>query len=649
MMAYYEVLAGSQRYHGNEALTYASTTPLKTGVLVLVPLRNEVVVGVVLQKTTKPTFKTKSILKPLGLRSLPSESIELLNWMTAYYPAPLGVITSQFIPRSLTREARGTSQPKPINPVTLVSLPPLTTEQRTILRLINKTPRDRSVLLHGDTGTGKTRVYIELAKQEINKKRSVLVLTPEISLTPQLVRDFEQAFGPQVVVIHSNLTDAERRKAWLRVLETDQPLIVVGPRSALFVPFPSLGLIVIDEAHETAYKQEQAPYYYAHRVAAKLASVYNARLILGTATPNVSDYYVAQAKDAPILRMSTLATSINDLAPQITVVNARDITNYTRSPHLSDELLNAIQTALRNREQALVFLNRRGTARLVVCQVCGWQATCPICDLPLTYHGDSHLMRCHTCGYKAQAISLCPTCNSTDILYKSVGTKSIVVALARLFPKAHIQRFDTDNKKSERFEQHYKKIAGGTVDIIVGTQLLVKGLDLPNLSVVGVVAADTSLSFPDYTAEERTYQLLTQVIGRIGRGHRTGSAIIQTYNPDSPAIKAAVRKDWESFYAIQLAERKQFLFPPFCYILKLTCVRKSPEAAQKASTVLMQRIHQIGLPIRLVGPAPSFYEKTTGGYRWQIIVKAKNRSHLLSVVKMLPANWTYNLDPLNLL
>ncbi len=320
-----------------------------------------------------------------------------------------------------------------------------------------------------------------------------------------------------------------------------------------------------------------------------------------------------------------------------------------RNPNLSDALIGAVRMALDKKEQSLIFLNRRGTARLVVCQVCGWQLHCPNCDLPLTFHADTHSLQCHTCGYKTAAITKCPVCGSTEILYKNVGTKAIVEQLEQLFPNARIGRYDSDNLKVERFDQQYGSISKGEIDILVGTQILAKGLDLPKLSVVGVITADSSLTFPDYTAEERTYQLITQIVGRVGRGHRPGLAILQTYNPDSEVVKAAVDKEWESFYDQQLKQREQFGFPPFYYLLKLTCVRKQQASAHKAATMLKEKLQTQNLPIQIIGPAPSFYTKTKLGYRWQLIVKAKNRQALLQVIGLLPANWTYDLDPASLL
>ena len=648
-MQYYEILAGSQRYHGTKPLVYACEKSLAIGSIVTIPLQNQNISGIVLSEVTKPPFLTKSIIQLLPIPALPGTSLELINWLSQYYPAPIGSIVSNFIPHLFGPRLK---IPTPITPSTVrskVSLPPLTKEQKAVTKEIHSSKYKLSFLLHGDTGTGKTRIYIEQAGPELAKGRSVLILTPEISLSSQLISEFKKSFSYPVIAFHSNLSEAKRRGAWLQILGSIEPVIVVGPRSALFAPFKKLGLIVVDEAHESAYKQEQTPRYHALRVAGKLAQLHKAKLIIGTATPNVTDYYIAETIKMPILRMQELATKSLPARIKTKVVPSNDKTLFSRNPYLSDDLLNAVETSLNKNEQSLVYLNRRGTARLILCEKCGWQALCPNCDLPLTYHGDIHIMRCHTCGYKAKAVANCSVCGSSKVLYKSIGTKSIVDSLARLFPKARIQRFDTDNKQGERFEQHYDTIVRGDVDILVGTQLLAKGLDLPRLGMVGVVTADTGLSFPDYTAEEHTYQQLLQIVGRVGRGHTTGTAIIQTHNPNSPAIISAINKDWDSFYKAQLDERRQFMFPPFCYLLKLGCTRKTQASAIKTSQALMHKIQRLPLKLQLSGPAPSFYEKSSRGFKWQIIIKAKNRNELLKIVQILPAGWAYDLDPISLL
>jgi primosomal protein N' (replication factor Y) len=504
-------------------------------------------------------------------------------------------------------------------------------------------------LLHGETGSGKTRVYLELALAMMEQGKTAIVLTPEIGLTPQLVQSFEEVYGKRVVVIHSNLTPAERRDVWLQILAATTPLVVIGPRSALFSPLANIGLIVLDEAHDVAYKQEQAPHYLASRVAATLARLHGAKLILGTATPLITDYFTFTSKQLPVLRMQHLATAGQRHALQTNVVNLRETGLFTRSRWLSDSLLQAIETNLSKHEQSLVFLNRRGTARLVLCQQCGWQALCPRCDLPLTYHGDTHSLRCHTCGHRETTPAACPVCKATDIVFRNIGTKSLLDELRRLFPKARIQRFDSDNKKSERLEVNYTAVRDGEVDILVGTQLLTKGLDLPKLSVVGIVLADSGLYFPDYTAEERTYQMLSQVMGRVGRGHRAGTVIIQTYHPESPTIQAALTKDFPGFYQSQIKERELYGFPPFYYVLKISCTRASRKSAEQASGKVAELLRQTVPQIEVIGPTPAFSEKTNGKYTWQLIVKAKARQRLLEAIKHVPANCSYDIDPLHLL
>lgn len=650
MMRYVEVLISSQRFHGDGVLTYSSNWELSPGHIVSVPLGTSEVLGIVVKATSKPTFKVKPVSHLVVDKALPGSSLKLLEWLRSYYPAPLGLIVSLLIPNELLKIPGTLKQTlSPLHTGTLPALPALNKEQAAVLETIKKQTRNRSYILHGATGSGKTRVYIELARRQLDTGKNVLILTPEISLTPQLAREFQNTFVQTVIILHSKLTPAQRRKAWLDILYSEQPIIVIGPRSALFAPFTNLGLIVVDEAHEQAYKQEQAPYYDARRVASKLAELTGSKLIFGTATPSISEYYLAEAHHAPILRMENLAVSGKASAVSAAVVLARDKSAFTRNPLLSDKMLDGIKEALDRGEQSLIFLNRRGSARLLLCQICGWQAMCPNCDLPLTYHSDHHLLRCHTCGFKQKAMTRCPECGSTDIIFKSAGTKALADTITKLYPEARLGRFDTDNLQHERFEEHFTDIAQGKIDILVGTQLLAKGLDLPRLGFVGVVSADTSLSFPDFTSEERTYQLLHQVIGRVGRGHRHGKAVIQTYHPTSPAIQAATSGDWRPFYDAELRERKTFGFPPFKQLLKISASRKTQSGAQTAIDRLATQLRKNNPGIEVIGPNPSFYEKRGGHYYWQLVIKADQRGILLEVIKQLPAGFICDIDPSNLL
>ncbi len=645
-MHYYTVWVRSLGYRGKAPLTYQFAEKLQSGAIVLVPLQKESVLGFIAKEVPKPSFATKPIIKAFTLPSLPLELTSLAGWLQAFYNSSVGVISSQLLPTDIADTSLETIKAVVNKPFTL-PVGELTTEQAAVVNSIDKPDTH---LLHGRTGSGKTRVYIELAAQAIAAGRSVLVLTPEISLTSQLGNSLRAVFGEQVLVLHSQQTPKERREAWLTILTCDAPLIVVGPRSILFTPLKNIGLIVVDEAHETAYKQEQSPYYHALRVASQLSQLHKANLIIGSATPSIADYFMAEQRGKPILKMTQLAQPAAFPDTITKIVDLKDRSLFNRSQHLSTALIQALQAALANGEQSLVYLNRRGTARVILCEHCGWQALCPHCDLPLTYHADSSQFLCHTCGYHESIIISCPICGHPSLQFKSFGTKAIMSEVQQLLPEARVQRFDTDNTKAERFEQHYDAVKVGEVDILVGTQLLAKGLDLPLLSTVGVVLADSSLSIPDFSSQERSYQLLTQVLGRVGRGHRQGHAIIQTYHPDSIILKAAIANDWDDFYRRELAERKQFHFPPFYHLLKLTCRRASPKAAEIAAEKLKFLLLEKITGISVDGPAPSFHEKIQGKYQYQLVVKSTNRSLLLSVIDLLPSSgWTYDIDPVNLL
>ncbi len=645
-MYYYFVWVRSSRYHGSTPLTYSSNKRLKAGQIIEVELQRQLVLAVISSTTTKPRFKTKGIDRIFDLPPIPSHLLRVSNWLQEYYPAPLGILAQQLLPASFSHKQLDASTvadlPKPI----LKQLPPLTKEQKNALKIMQD---QDTYLLHGATGSGKTRIYIELAAKTIADGKSAIILTPEISLTTQLANSFSEIFGKRVIVMHSQQAPGERQKAWLDCLRSTEPVIVIGPRSALFSPLQKPGLIVLDESHEGAYKQEQAPQYQAGRVASYLAQITRSTLVLGSATPSISDYYLAKQKNKPIVTLKELAQANLITDTKISFVDRKEHGLFNRSPFLSQDLIKAIEGALSRNEQSLLYLNRRGTARLVLCENCGWQALCPHCDVPLTYHGDKHQLRCHSCNYHAPTPSNCPDCGHTEIIFKTAGTKAIVSEVERLFPKVKVARFDTDNSKAERFEQHYDSVRNGDVDILVGTQLLAKGLDLPRLSTLGILLADTSLYLPDFSAEERTYQLISQVLGRIGRGHVAGQAIIQTYHPDHPILQDAVTNNYQHFYETELQERQKYLFPPFCYLLKISVRRASISAAETAATKLKEEIESSGHKVRVEGPAPSFYERFQNKYQWQLVVKARQRSELLKIIAELPANCSYDIDPMDLL
>lgn len=640
-MRYYEVFVGDGQFHGNKPLTYAWEEPLKRGQIVRVSLKNRSVLGIISSEVTAPIFATKSIAAIAPAPPVPERSLDFLTWLSSYYPAPSGLIVRLFLPPVA-------AFPKKLEPYKApVAKPavqlPLTAAQQTVLKTI---AGPGSYLLHGVTGSGKTRIYLELAKRTLADGKSVIVLTPEIGLTAPLVDQFSE-LGYPVLVFHSNMTAATRRDVWYAALSTN-PCIVIGPRSALFTPCPHIGLIVMDEAHDQAYKSDAAPHYRTDRIAARLAQLHQAVFLLGTATPNIEDMYAFTEKARPIITLDKPALA-GATPPKIHTVDLRDKTQFGRSRILTTPLLSEIKDTLQRGEQSLLFLNRRGTASAVLCESCGWRAYCNHCDLPFTYHADAHHLRCHVCGRRSSVPTACPECGETKILLRSIGTKAVVEELERLFPTARIKRFDTDAERSEHIEHQLQTLQNGDVDIIVGTQMIAKGLDLTRLSLVGVINADSGLLIPDYNAGERTYQLLHQVIGRVGRGHRDSVVIVQTYEPDHPILQAAIRKDWRSFYEREIAERKAYIFPPFCYLLKLSCLRAGSASAEKAAHTLLSILEKNFSGITIEGPSPSFHPKESGKYKWQLLLKSPSRQTLLGVIEALPSGWTYDIDPIHIL
>jgi primosomal protein N' (replication factor Y) len=646
-MRFYEMYIADSRYHSNAPLTYSSEEPLRIMSVVTVQLRQRTVTGFVVAEVEKPSFNTKPIRALVSKKPLPAHSLELSKWLSGYYATNLSEALRQFAPSKPTlRHKLQTSQEIPQESSQLEFKAPLTKDQAQALKTIRENP-STTTLLHGHTGTGKTRVYVELAKKTIENGKSVILLTPEIALTSQLTLAVSKQIDSQVFVLHSQLTQSKRKQIWLSILESDRPVVIIGPRSALFSPVHNLGLIVLDEAHEPAYKQDQSPRYHAVRVASQLGLLTQAKVVLGSATPNITDYYLAEKRNA-VVSMKQRAIAGEDKV-EFSVIDLKDRSNFTTSPHLSRQLIDAATETLKAKKQIMIYLNRRGSARLILCNNCGWQLLCPNCDIPLVYHGDTHSVRCHICGHHALPPSACPECQNPDIIYKSIGTKALTEEVGRLFPGLKIQRFDSDNTSGERLDEIYHKLHRGEIDILVGTQLLAKGLDLPRLGLVGIITAETSLSLPDYSSEERAFQLLYQVIGRVGRGHSKGQVILQSYEPNSIVVQAAIHRDWDKFYKYAISERQKFRFPPFSYLMQLTCRRVTLKGVEQASVRLKKELLGKKLPVEIIGPSPSFYARRGKYYYWQIIIKSKTRGHLLDLAKDVPADWTINIDPINLL
>jgi primosomal protein N' (replication factor Y) len=646
-MHYYEVAPQQIIRSTSASFTYASKEELSLGQLVTIEIGKKSLSGVVMKTVTKPSYDTKEISLVLPQAPLPEPLVELALWLSTYYATHLAIVLQSLLPRGLqkTRRARQQTVTSSIRERTTIVF---NKDQRDAITTIEQMSPG-SALLHGVTGSGKTQVYIEMAKRTLEKNQSVIILVPEIALTSQLVDEFSHHFS-DIILTHSRQTEAQRHYAWTDALISTTPRVVVGPRSALFMPLKHVGLVVIDEAHEPSYKQEQSPRYSALRAAAMLARFHGGKLIMGSATPTIADYLIANTSGRPIIEMNTRART-EAVAPTIGLVDMTKRTNFKRHRFLSDKLLVQLEETFESGNQALIFHNRRGSASTTLCENCGWSAVCPRCFIPLTLHADAHNLRCHICGINEKVPTSCPVCLQADIVHKGIGTKLIESELRKLFPDKNIARFDGDVQTGESVEERYKELYDGTIDLIIGTQVIAKGLDLPKLRTVGVIQADSGLSLPDYTSSERTFQLLAQVIGRVGRSHHPTTVIVQSYQPGHPAVVDGLSQDYHHFMTTMLIERQRALFPPYTYLLKLTCVYKTETAAvsnaKKLATLLRNAQYD---DVQILGPTPSFYERQHDTYRWQLVIKSPKRTQLIKLLDLVPpTHWQFELDPISLL
>ena len=633
-------------------LTYSFDQNLAPGTIVSIPLGKKTALGIIYRKTTAPTdqnFIIKSINKIVHPIPLPNHLLKSLAWLSSYYLNPVAKTANLFLPLGIEKNRRKKSSastfiPQSSNPIQDMTSPnaattthyqiPLNPAQKQALTELRKI-KTHTKLLHGITGSGKTNIYLELASQVFNSNKSVILLVPEISLTPQLVGRFQEHFGTQVISLHSKLTEAERHLIWQRIHEADQstPFVIIGPRSALFSPLKNLGLIIIDEAHEPSFYQDTSPRYHTLRLASFMAQTLKIDCLLGTATPRVEDYFLAQ-KNHAYVALSEKAKSITSQT-KISLIDLKDRALFTRNRYFSDALLQDIENNLKQHKQTLLFHNRRGSAPLTICEHCGYQVLCPNCLLPLTLHSDSYQLICHTCGHHEPVPSTCPVCHHGSLIHKGFGTKLLESELKKLFKSARIARFDADNATADSLTQNFESVKNGDIDIIIGTQTIAKGLDLPLLNTVGIVQADANLNLPDYAAEERTFQLITQVIGRVGRGHNDiNHVFLQTFQPEHPVILAAKSLDYAKFTDYLLKKRQLSHLPPFFYLLRISIVKKTEDLAIKKIMSLHSTLKKFP-NVYLSAPTPSFHEYTPSGYSWQIIVKAKKRDSLTHLIESL--------------
>ncbi|MBA2448581.1 MAG: primosomal protein N' [Chloroflexi bacterium] len=699
---------GRSRSGGSFTYQVPDHLPVRPGDLVLVPLSKRVLPGVVVSVAgSTPDFPTRLVEERLADDPfLGPLQLTLARWISAHYRAPLFDCLALFLPPGLAarlaRAARAGAwkAPASLAPAeasrgadassgdtraqtsdSVLTLPQQVAAGRIIAALDAR--QHVAFLLHGVTGSGKTHVYLDAVERTLALNRQAIVLISEIALTPETLGRFERRFPGRTALIHSRLSAAEHRRSWERIRRGDAG-VVVGSRSALFAPVRRPGLIILDEEHEWTYKQEMSPRYHAREVALWWGQLAKAPVVLGSATPDVDSFYRAERNRYVLLRLpsryprrevdpSASPDPRGDGAvspphrsapgealpgarplPAVTVVDMRRELRAGNAGIFSRELADALAEVLDRGEQALLFLNRRGSATCVSCRDCGHVMACRRCDIPLVFHRTDDSLVCHRCNRRQPSPERCPSCGGPRIRYLGLGTQRVEQELQATFPKARIGRWDHDvTSRRGAHEQLWRALGTGEVDVMVGTQMIAKALDFPRVTLVGVVLADVGLFLPDFRAGERAFQLLTQMAGRTGRGPRGGRAIVQTYAPDHYAIRAAARHDYEGFYRREIAFRRAHGYPPIGRLARLVysgsgearCVRETARVRGLLEAELGRR--GIG-DIDLLGPAPCFYRRVRNRERWQIVLRGDRFARVLDHVE-LPPGWTIDVDPMSLL
>lgn len=605
------------------------------GVRVKMPFGRSERTGYVMELTDKPEIEAERIkdITSVVKGSVPVEGqlIELAEWMRRRYGATMNQSLKCALPvkKAVKKRTKGDDDV------------PITVEERKFL--LNKEQEEaveaiwrqtglskkKPQLLYGITGSGKTEVYMELISRTIAEGKQAIVLIPEISLTYQTITRFRSRFGDKAGILHSRLSQGERYACYEKA-KSGQISIMVGPRSALFAPFPNVGMIILDEEHEMAYKSEVSPKYHAREVAIKRAEMSDAVVVFGSATPSVDSFYRVETGAYDMVRLTHRVGSA--VLPSVEIVDLREELKTGNRSMLSIDLQRKIEERLEQKEQVMLFLNKRGYAGFVSCRACGKAIKCPHCDVTLTYHSNGTMV-CHYCGYRTAFQKQCPECGSPYIGTFGTGTQKVEAIVKKMFPKARVLRMDADTtSKKTGHETILKAFAEGRADILVGTQMIVKGHDFPNVTLVGILAADLSLHQSDYHAAERTFSLLTQAAGRAGRGKQSGEVVIQTYQPDHYSIQTAARQDYEAFYKSEIAYRKMLGYPPVGHMLAIQILGSDESAADTLSKQVADTIkNHFQESLFLSGPASAAIGKMNDIYRYVIYIRHSERDTLTAI------------------
>lgn len=523
---------------------------------------------------------------------------------------------------------------------------PLTDEQSAAFQPIRQTldnDEHKVFLLHGVTGSGKTEIYLQSIEKVLAKGKEAIVLVPEISLTPQMVNRFKGRFGSQVAVMHSGLSTGEKYDEW-RKIHRKEVRLVVGARSAIFAPFENLGMIIIDEEHESSYKQEEMPRYHAKEVAIKRAEHHSCPVVLGSATPTLESYARAQKG---VYELLSLKHRVNhQVMPEVSLVDMREELRSGNRSMFSVELMEKLEETISKGEQAVLFLNKRGYSSFVMCRDCGYVPQCPHCDISMTYHRYGQRLKCHYCGHEEPVPHTCPECASEHIRFFGTGTQRVEEELTKVLPNARVIRMDVDT--TSRKGAHEKLLSAfgeGKADILLGTQMIAKGLDFPNVTLVGVLSADTTLHIPDFRSAEKTFQLLTQVSGRAGRHEKPGQVIIQTYTPSHYSIQLTKTHDYETFYQHEMAHRREQSYPPYYYLALVTV---SHEEVAKAAVTAEKIAHFLkancGADTKILGPSASPIARIKDRYRYQCVIKYKQETQVSALLKKILEHYKREIE-----
>jgi primosomal protein N' (replication factor Y) len=631
---------------------YKLTEPVEIGCRVIVPFRKHEEDGFVVSlRDDAPTgFEIQTVLKTVDEHPLIQPDVfKLCRWISDYYLAPFGQVLKAALPPGITakhvaavcdrrfssleqtnrvgdRKAGGPRSPLQ-----------LTTDQLNALFAIQEAEGFHTVLLHGVTGSGKTEVYLRAVEYYVGLGKTALILVPEIGLTPQLTERFAQRFPDRTAILHSSLTKRQRIDEWLRIRSGNAP-IVIGTRSAVFAPLQNIGIIVVDEEHETTYKQEELPRYNGRDTAVMRAKLAGCAVVLGSATPSMESFRNAEAKKYAYVSM---AARVEDRPlPQVEIVNMRDEYQAEgKQVIFSRRLLQGIAERLERGEQSMVLLNRRGFAAFLLCRHCGFNFSCTSCSVAMTFHKGINKLLCHYCGLAKRPPAKCLECNSEYIHYVGEGTERIEAELKEMFADARVGRIDRDTMRHVRdFDRVLGGFRNGDIDILVGTQMIAKGHDFPNVTLVGVIAADAALSVPDFRAAERTFQLLTQVAGRSGRGERPGEVIIQSYFPDHYAFQLACNQRFEDFYARESRYRKVMFYPPFTSLAGILVTDRDAGSAVRLARKVSDFLDSVRMDsIRILGPAAAPLEKLKKVFRQQLLIKSSSRPQLHEALRRLQA------------